>query len=333
MALSYSCKKQKSNTNEKNAVDTRMSISLLVRGIAFDNELVSNAVGIAGEETSQWRRYLKLRDKATIEELRYLTNHENPVVRAYSFQALAYRTDKDIFPILIEHLNDTTTLNTFFGCIKSSEMTGDYFISVVTPDYISDDLYKLNKDEEATLDSLLLYGKDIKLYAKSRVVEKLEPKEEIYGRVREIAIEERDLNAFVTLSKYQKQQDKQLIIDIYKRGDIYDFIRSVRYFPDEDFFPYLTEIYEKEIQKPTGFDYTMLRNLYQVLAQYKNAETRKIFERTLNIEFEYTRQYHTAFLWLALKKYPSPIFDGLIDGIEISDFQRQEFDYWMDRDY
>ena len=212
-------------------------------------------------------------------------------------------------------------------------MTGDYFISVVTPDYISDDLYKLNKDEEATLDSLLLYGKDIKLYAKSRVVEKLEPKEEIYGRVREIAIEERDLNAFVTLSKYQKQQDKQLIIDIYKRGDIYDFIRSVRYFPDEDFFPYLTEIYEKEIQKPTGFDYPMLRNLYQVLAQYKNAETRKIFERTLNIEFEYTRQYHTAFLWLALKKYPSPIFDGLIDGIEISDFQRQEFDYWMDRDY
>ncbi len=53
------------------------------------------------------------------------------------------------------------------------QYTGDYFIDVVTPNYVEIDVYKLNQAERETLDNVLLNDKSIMLSAKSSVLETL----------------------------------------------------------------------------------------------------------------------------------------------------------------
>jgi hypothetical protein len=98
----------------------RPVIQKIANGIAKDNVLKSAGVGYGGVRTDQWERFEKLKKEATDEELKELTENKNPVVRCYSFQAIATRKSIDVFPILLKHLNDTARIETFQGCIVSS---------------------------------------------------------------------------------------------------------------------------------------------------------------------------------------------------------------------
>jgi hypothetical protein len=116
-------------------VTLRPQIKKIVEAIAEENVLKSKGVGIAGTRTEQWERFEKLQNEATAEELVELTDHPNAVVKCYAFQALVTRKQADVFSVLVEHLTDMATVNTFQGCLKGSEYTGDYFLDAVTPAY------------------------------------------------------------------------------------------------------------------------------------------------------------------------------------------------------
>jgi len=92
----------------------------------------------------------------------------------------------------------------------------------------------------------------------------------------------------------------------------------------------LSEIHSVEIKKPTGFNYSMLRTLYQAIVQYKNKESRELLEQTLNSTKGSTLQYHSEFIWLALELYPDPIYDGIQGRIKLSDYKRSDLQYWID---
>lgn len=311
----------------------RPEIEKIVKGIAKDNVLKSSGVGIAGAKTDQWDRYISLKTKATNEELINLTDNENGVVRCYSFQALATRKNIDLLPILTKQLTDTTTITTFQGCIISDQMVGDFFIDVVTPNYIDLDAYKLTENERQQIDSILIFDKNIRLSAKSEVLGKLKPKEKYYNRVREIVIEEKNNNGLIALSKFQNQQDKELIIERLNsnKTDIqYYGLQAVIYFPDSSFFSHLKDIHKVEIKKPTGFNYSLIRTLYQAIVQYKNIQSREILEQTLNLTKGSTFQYHSEFIWLALELYPDPIYEGIQGRIKLSDYKRSDLQYWID---
>lgn len=311
----------------------RPEIDKIVNGIAKDNMLKSSGVGYGGVRTDQWDRFVLLKEKATNEELIALTDHNNGVVRCYSFQALATRKDINVFPNLIKHLTDTATITTFQGCIISSQSVGDYFLEVVTPQYIDLEAYKLTDFERQKVDSILIFDKNIRLSAKSEILRRLKPEEKYYKRVREIVIEENDDNGLIALSKFQNQQDKEFIIERLnsKKTDIqYYGLQAVKYFPDSSFFPHLESIHSVEIKKPTGFNYPMIRTLYQAIVQYKNQQSKDLIELTLNTATKSTLQYHSEFIWLALELYPDKIYEGIQKRIKLSDYKRSDLQYWID---
>ena len=315
-------------------VELRPEIRKLVKKMEKDNMYKSSAVGYAGVRTDQWKRFEKIRVEATEEELIILTDHQNPAVRSYAFQALAEHKSESTFEILLNHVTDTAQVRTFQGCIVSSQTVGDFFMDVVTPQYISLDAYKLNRRERKTVDSLLLYNDKAKIRSRSTLLQKLEKDESNYERIRKIYLKERDPNALVALSKFNLEKDKQFIIDWLtkaKTRDQYHGLKAARHFLSDDIYPYLMKIHEKEINKPGGFNYPLIRMLYFVLAQYKTAETRKLFEMSLETKGS-TYIYHSQYLWLALEKYPDPVFDGLQDQIRLNEFQLTSVSYWLEHD-
>lgn len=74
-----------------------------------------------GTSSTIWRvvggphPYLFLRDTAKLEDLRKLLPDRHPYVRAYAFGALSYRTRDDMFPVIMDNMNDTTVITVIRG--------------------------------------------------------------------------------------------------------------------------------------------------------------------------------------------------------------------------
>lgn len=170
---------------------SKKSIDELVKEIAMENELTSRAVGFGGSPSGQYQRYDVLKSKATREQLIKLTEHESPVIRCYAFWGLADRQEKDLFPILIDHLGDTATINRQFGCVLSKVSVADFYIELLTKRYlITEDYYRKNHsqallEEKNKLDSLILYTPNNLEYL-DRLLWEHEPIDRDYARIKEL---------------------------------------------------------------------------------------------------------------------------------------------------
>ena len=200
-----------------------------------------------------------------------------------------------VFGILLNYLHDTTQVETLSGCIGNTELIGDYFIGVA----------QLNPKQESVLDSVLLYDKTIKLDHKSYVLRDLKPQARHYARVKELVRSERNLSALVALAKYRKQSDKVLIASFFNNIDTQtDALYAVNEFADPYFYPYVTKVFEQE-WKEKYYDYPKWRICYQVLAQYPNAETMKLFKRTMLTSDKTRYEYLCQYLLIAIRKHTS----------------------------
>ncbi len=298
----------------------RPEINQIADSITADNQYKSSGVGYGGVRTSQWERFVTLKDIATNEELQRLTAHTNSVVRCYSFQALAERHDSTIFSILLNHLKDNEYVSTFQGCIMSSTTVGDFFVNVVTPNYISLSAYKLTELERQTLDSILIFDPQIKLSAKSRLIKDLQPIPRYYERIRQIVKEEKNPTAAITLARFQNENDIDIIKNFFKNEKTeYYAIYAAREFPHKDFYPALMKIFERE-WKERYYDYSKWRILYQALAKYDNEQTLNFFERTIKAKNKFRRQTLGKYLMIAITKYPNENFEVLKPRIKLDGY-------------
>lgn len=144
---------------EYNPAGITLPVAQLVDSIAAQNEVMGSAVGFAGIRPRQYDHFMRLKEKASEQELLDLTGHPNPAVRSYAFWALAGKTPDSLFPVIADHLNDTARVETMFGCFTEQIMVGDFFIAVATGN-IEESLHKLSKKEQLMLDSLLLHTKN-----------------------------------------------------------------------------------------------------------------------------------------------------------------------------
>jgi len=123
-------------------------VFLILTFISCGNKLdskVENAVNILIEETSinttfpeGNEAYKNLFRIATIEDLVYLTDNENPYVRYYSFIALREKNYPKIKEIFFSHKNDTETINTDNGaCLKGFYSIKDLMLWALDPEYHS----------------------------------------------------------------------------------------------------------------------------------------------------------------------------------------------------
>lgn len=331
--LGVSCsnndKSLKTNISSQSVIDS------LINGIAMDNILNDEGIGIGWKENDQWKRYIRLSEIATEEELVELTDHENAVVRGYSFQALAKNKSSQVFPILINHLTDTAMVTSFSGCFKTDQMLGDYLIDVVTIDKNDTTDYKLDDREQAIVDIILLFDKSIQLSTRTNLLLKLPPKEEYYNRIKEILLEGDEDFALPLLAKYRKKADKKLIVEKLtstNREDWYYGLMAVRNYPDPDFYPYLVELYNYEMTQDKGLTRPSIRILYQAIVQYKNKRSCDLIKQTLSEKDRTDLNYQNECIYLALTKYPNKIYNGLKELIKLTDLQLQDIEYSIDSD-
>ncbi len=262
-----------------------------------------------------------------------LTDHENAVVRGYSFKALAKNKSSKVFSILIDHLTDTATVKCFSGCFQTDQMLGDYLIDVVTINKVDTMTYKLGNKEQSIIDSILLFDKSIQLSARTSLLLELPPKEEYYNRIKDIFLEGDENFALPLLAKYRKDTDKKMIISKLTssdRDDWYYGLMAVRNYPDADFFPYLVKLYNYEMTSDRGLTIPSIRILYQAIVQYKNNLSYNLIKQTLSKEEKPELRYHYEYIYLALTKYPNKIYKGLRDQIKLTDLQLHDMEYSID---
>lgn len=305
-------------------LDTLPDLKKIVDGIEKRNSVESSHIGEGGSPSAQYAKYEQLKKIATVEQLTALTSHKNSAVRCYAFQALAYKKANNVFTVLLNHLHDTSPVYTQSGCIGMTYFTGDYFIDVVTPNYIDFDVYKLSQKERQTLDSILLYDKSIILSSKSGVLERLKLTEGDYKRIRELVVSDRNESALRTLAKYQKQNDKELIASFFKDDNTQSSaLYAVREFPDDYFYPYIKKVFEQE-WKQELYDYPKWRICYQALAKYPRPETIEIFDRTTKSKDEFRYKTLGKYLLVAITKYPNTLYDPIKAKIKLSSYQMDE---------
>ncbi|OQP68476.1 hypothetical protein [Niastella populi] len=286
----------------------------IVTKIEKENRLMGSIVGNGGIRPKQFDNFTELQKVATNGELQELTNHPNGVVRCYSFWALTYDTSVNLLPIIIKHIPDDEKVSTMFGCIVSSEKVGDFFISLATPQYVDLDSKKLTPNEFNYLDSLLIYTPN-KLYAKENAINRARLSEASYERVRELVLKENNQSALVTLAKFKRKQDIQLILNNEMTGERYGKLfftyKAISEFPDNAFLPLLERSLYEAIDK--GASSTDWRELYKAIASFKNDAALQLLKVPFTqTKHENIRQYHIDFIFAAVHDFYAPVYDELL---------------------
>lgn len=278
------------------------------------NQLMGSAVYSSGERPKQWDNFKELEQNATNNELTELTNHPNGVVRSYAFWALTHQKDIDLLRILKNHLNDTELVETQFGCIGGREMVGDFYIQVMTPQYVDLNSEKMKSKELAELDSLLIYQPN-KLSARYSAINRAEPTENLYPKIRELVIKENNQGALVTLAKYQKEQDIEIIKNNRSENDkiesgYYHTYVAISQFPRPEFIPLLETNLNKTLDN-THFS-NEWRELYKAIASYKNKKALELLKIPFSkVEHQNIKKYHIEFVYGAIQIFQDPIYDEL----------------------
>lgn len=275
---------------------------------------MGGAVYYAGIRPPQYDSFTELKNKATEDELVELTNHPNGVVRCYAFWALTYKPTAKLLPIVIAHIVDVSSVNTQFGCIGSSEKVGDFFVDLVTPKYVDFNSKKLTAAEYEYLDSVLVYTPN-KLYAKENAINRARKNDTTYKRLRQLVLTENNQSALVALAKFKREQDIPLILNNREKGERYDPLLStynaISEFPDNAFLPLLKKCLYKAIDQ--GGWSAEWAELYKAIASFKNDTALQLlkvpFTQSKN---EDIRQYHINFIFWAVQKFYTPIYDELL---------------------
>ena len=279
------------------------------------NELMSEGVGVSGMRPGQWNNFEELKKYASVDELLALTNHKNGVVRCYSFWALSYIENIDLFPIVLEHIDDDELVNTMFGCIVSKEKVGDFFIDMVTPGYVDLDSNKMTWEEYQKLDSILVY-RDNNLDAKYGAIERIETTPNNYSKIRELYVKDKNQSALVKLAQFNNINDIDLILKNREQvnseeGGYFYTYKAMSYFPNAKFFPFLKSQLKKTLNN-THYSNEWTQ-LYRAIASYKNQDAQKqLLIPFTNVEHKHIRVYHLNMIFSALKEFKSSFYDVIL---------------------
>ncbi|MEZ5056309.1 MAG: hypothetical protein R2879_04655 [Saprospiraceae bacterium] len=311
LALSFNSCAQ--DSFDKNKISKRTM--KVVKEISKVNELMSSAVYYSGIKPKQWDHFEELKSNTSKEELLELTNHPNGVVRCYAFWALSFDKSVNLFPIVKKHLTDDELIDTQFGCIGEQKKVGDFFIQLMTPQFIDPESNKLSEGEANELDSLLIYQPN-NLSSKYDAISRAEITERLYPKIRELLIKEKNPSALIALAKYQKVQDIDLIKYYKEESDktedgFYFTYAAIKEFPSPEFLPFLEKNLKKTLDN-THFS-TEWRELYMAIASFKNEKAVELLKIPFTqVQHQHIRPYHIEFVFEAILAFQDSIYDELL---------------------
>jgi hypothetical protein len=113
----------------------------IINQIAVYPAVDGSAVGIAGMQSEQYRRFLWLKQNATEEELIQLTDNSNANVKVYAFMALCERNSPVCKEIYERHIADKAQFYKYGGCIQMPEYVNvfylDYLSRILNPEEVA----------------------------------------------------------------------------------------------------------------------------------------------------------------------------------------------------
>ena len=191
-----------------------------------------------GRTTEQYKNFIKLREKASIEELLILINYNNTVVKGYASWALADKKYLKLFEILATFLNSNETVPTQKGCIGSQdELANEFYYRVYYQRYysklsISDSIFFLNQIQK--MDSVILYS-DKETDLLDIALKNNNGKEKTYNRIKQLA-EKENIMALVALAEYKKQVDIPFLAHLGEKSFL-----AISHFPNNAFWDELLQ--------------------------------------------------------------------------------------------
>lgn len=320
MLIFISCKQEINGNFYSNNPDISSRVKHIANKIDQYGTLTGSAVGYSARKPEQWDNFMDLKNTASDQELIVLTNHPSTVVRCYAFDLLRKKRHKKVLEILKNHLKDTSFVFTQFGCIGGGSRVSDYMLRSVNP-FSGENIY-ITDLERKEIDSLIIFDNNISNNYKDQILEDINPEPKLYKKIKELA-ESGNKSAIVGLAKFNRKEDIELIKSLLKnkRTDIQTFgLKAIINYPSAQFLSDLKEIQSKEIKKTGSFDYILMRYLYQAIVQYKNETSREIIENSITSVTESAKTYHYEYIWLALRMYPHPKYNGLIDKLKLTDY-------------
>lgn len=296
--------------SEKVKVDVALTVKEMQKMSHLQKSPISNW---GGKPFVSWGHFGNLRDNATNKQLLKLLNDSSAVVKGYSFLALCERKNFNIYNILLDHLTDNQKISWFDTDVGEVQRIGDFFINEAIHRKL------ISEKQKEKLQQKILNNTDILLNYNDTVFNEVEKNEQNYLKIRRFATEKNSYSAVVALSKYQKQEDKILIEKLFANKESEDFgFKSVIYFPDSTFIPYLNALYEKVTDKnrKAGFGPHKLRIAYKAVASYKNQFSINYFNNILQNCSPDIYAQQCKYIWFSIRIFPSPIFKELNSKVE-----------------
>lgn len=294
---------------------TAATLDTIVTAMANERMVTTRHVGRGGTEPEQWRRYLRLRDAATDDDLLALVDHNSPVVRCYAFRALAERRHAEAFPILVRHMMDTTVVTVFSSCLLSGEAVADYLLGTVSPSHV----YfasgaVLNAEQRATVDSILLFTPHLRLLHRRWLLDRLPASEGSYQRLRVLVVAERESDALAALARHRRPEDRPLILAAIRsrqRDLLYNGLQAADAFPDESFYNDLVKVFRRhraEGEESNG----EFERVCIALAQYPRSSTVTLFRDAPREKSKWRRDDILEAVSAAVSTHRDPIFVELL---------------------
>ena len=293
---------------------TSDGLSWLVDSIANEGIVMGPAVGFSGTTPKQWYRYEELAKGASDSLISGLIDHKSPVVRCYAFMAARDRELPGIYTTVVDHLQDTQKVSVMFGCVLETITVADFFYEEVTGPPSSDGDANLTTSEKLNLYREVVQSPNVLLRQKQKLLEQLPATDSLYEVLLETYRVDPDGGALTAIAKFRRSEDKPKIVAWLRgqsTGEQQVGLDAVRWYPDDEFFPFLLAIQSQELAKPTGFDYQMIKSLYVAAVQYKDAKSRDLLIKTLKEASGSTLKYHEQDIDEALEEHPDEIYNDL----------------------
>lgn len=262
-----------------------------------------------------------LKDSCSKDELLKLINFENPLVRVQAYRAFVNRNEPEYFPILLNHLKDTTKVTWWYYNDAADEfMVSNLLIRKALENK------KLSQDQKKILvDSVLL--KHSYLDVSNWMIKEVEPDEKYYAIIKEKSKVKTDrcgeqLGACYALSKFNKKEDLEFLKSVFNNleNPCEDWIfKSIEENPNEIYFSVLKTYFNETIRKKEQFTSDDLKFYCQAVAKYKNQESLAILIDLTKKETypdSWYLPHNKEYVFRAIHKYKSPIYDSLYHALK-----------------
>lgn len=218
--LLSSCNQHGQTANKEEGVALGDTIESIVEQLSKETEFHSTeGIGYAGERTGQYALSDSLWHIATTEQLAYLAlSHPSTVVRLSASYGLMERDPHLAAEIAIKGALDTAVCEIASGCTYICQTVSEGRICELS---VNRQFYGLSVEDSIRLDSVVLYKPYFDKYDRFLLfdlMKRLPPLPQYYERLKDLYLKEHCIYALIGIVKYQRDDDRQLIIDMAERA-------------------------------------------------------------------------------------------------------------------